>query len=58
MPTGFIEVIVRPARRRRSRRRLTFTTRSGLRCSFTAGIPADLAVRLLSTALAWRNRPC
>jgi hypothetical protein len=57
---GFIELVVQPPARRgrRRRRRLTITTRSGLRCAFTAGIPADLAGALLSTALAWRRRRC
>jgi hypothetical protein len=58
MPTDFIEIVVRPRRRRRSRRRLSISTRTGLRCSFTAGVPAELAGRLLSTALSWRRRSC
>ena len=55
---GFIEVVVQvPSRRgRRRRRRMTFTTRSSLRCTFTAGVPPDLAERLLATALAWKGR--
>jgi hypothetical protein len=55
---GFIELLVQPSARRGRRRRLTITTRSGLRCAFTSGIPPDLAGALLATALAWRRRRC
>jgi len=58
MPSGFIEILIRPPQQtgRRRRKRLLITTRAGVRCEFTAGIPADLAAQVLAVALRWRRR--
>ena len=57
---GFIELIVQPPvrRGRRRRQRMSFTTPAGVKCTFTAGVPADLARQLLAVALAWRRTRC
>jgi hypothetical protein len=60
MTTGFVEILIRPpkVRGRRRRRCLTVTTRSGVRCEFTGGVPVDLAREVMALALRWRGRQC